>query len=97
MENLKNTYLHALLSFVEYSKENEQKQAKDWYKKMDTCFRTLRDTGKLYEIVDLLEHKNKQVRLWVSTHLLVFMRVWQKTPLNPWHMINPVSKASLQR
>lgn len=72
MENLKGAYLDALLSFVEYTRENKQKQAKDWYKKMDTCFRTLRDTGKLSEIVDLLEHENKQVKLWVSTHLLVF-------------------------
>ena len=39
---------------------------------MDACFRSLRDSNRLSELVKLLDHENENVRLWVSTHLLTY-------------------------
>jgi len=39
---------------------------------MDSCFRKLRDDGKLSELAKFLDHENVRVRLWVSTYLLAF-------------------------
>ena len=39
---------------------------------MDSCFRKLRDAGKLSDLTKFLDHENVRVRLWVSTHLLAF-------------------------
>jgi len=65
-------YINALISFEEASTNGDQKTAKKFYKLMDSCFRKLRDAGKLSELAKFLDHENVRVRLWVSTHLLAF-------------------------
>jgi hypothetical protein len=65
-------YLDSLLTFEEASRNDDQKTARKYYKKMDMCFRTLRDSGKLVELLRFLNHENESVRLWVSTHLLPY-------------------------
>jgi hypothetical protein len=69
---LVDDYLVSLLAFAEASNNNDQKTARKYYKKMDACFRSLRDTNKLSEITKFLDHDNESVRLWVSTHLLPY-------------------------
>lgn len=69
---LVDDYLNSLIAFNEASLNNDQKTAKKHYKKMDLCFRTLRDSGQLSELIRYLNHENENVRLWVSTHLLPF-------------------------
>lgn len=65
-------YLNSLIAFIEASANNDQKTARKFYKVMDSVFRKLRDSGKLEELLKILSHENESVRLWVSTHLLVY-------------------------
>jgi hypothetical protein len=69
---LSGDYLVSLLAFTEASSNDDQKSARTHYKKMDACFRSLRDSNRLSELVKLLNHENESVRLWVSTHLLTY-------------------------
>ncbi len=65
-------YLNSLVLFVEATEKNDPRAAKKYYKIMDSLFRKLRDSGLLVELVKFLNHENDEVRLWVSTHLLVY-------------------------
>ncbi len=49
---------------------------------MDSNFRKLRDSEKLVELTKLLENESKNVRLWVSTHLLIFDEDLAKSSLD---------------
>ena len=52
------------------------------YAEMDLVFREMRDGNELSQIVDLLDHDNDHVKLWVSTHLLVFDEEMARKSLN---------------
>lgn len=69
---LVDEYLSAIKHFEEASISGDQKTAKKFYKVMDANFRKLRDSGRLGELIKFIDHENARVRLWVSTHLLVF-------------------------
>lgn len=66
MEDIEVKYFNTLQAFIEASNGDHDKRAKRLYREMDSCFRTLRDGGRLNKIIPYLDKSSKQEKVWIA-------------------------------
>ena len=67
---LEKKFINACISKAEADKTGDSKTGNKYYKVINDVYLTLKESGKLTEILVLLNHENPNVRLWASTYAL---------------------------